>query len=146
MSSERPPILMQRRGAFLVPQAPIDGEMLEAFPAGKTLKVKVTQPRNVKAHRLYFAMLRLVADNLSVPVTTAALHEWVKLKTGVTAAIPLKSGNVDLVPGSIAFDQMDDDEFRSFLESAKTLIVEHLIPGLSKPALEAEARAMLGEP
>ena len=145
MSKERPPILMQRRGAFLVPQAPIDGEMLEAFPAGKPLKVVVTQPRNIKPHRLYFAMLKLVADNMQGPATKEALHEWIKLKTGVSVAIPLRSGKVDLVPGSIAFDKMNDDEFRVFLEAAKTLIVEHLIPGLSKPALEAEARAMLGE-
>lgn len=145
MSKERAPIIMQRRGAFLVPQAPIDGEMLEAFPAGKPLKVAVTQPRSIKAHRLYFAMLKLVADNLDGPATKEALHEWVKLRTGVSVAIPLKSGKVDIVPGSIAFDKMSEDEFRVFLEAAKTLIVEHLIPGMSKPALEHEARVMLGE-
>lgn len=145
MSKERPPIFVQRRGAFLVPQAPIDGELLEAFPAGKPLRVAITQPRSVPQMRLYWSMLRLVADNLDSEVTTEALHSWIKMRCGVTAAIPLRSGQVEYVPGSIAFDKMDQDQFGRFFDRATELLVEHVIPGLSKPHLEAEARAMLGE-
>lgn len=145
MSKERPPIFVQRRGAFLVPQAPIDGELLEAYPAGKPLRVAVTQPRSVPQLRLYWSMLRLVADNMESEVTTEALHNWVKMRCGVSAAIPLRSGAVDYVPGSVAFDKMDQDTFARFFDRAVTLIVEHLIPGLGKSELEREARIMLGE-
>lgn len=144
MSKERPPIFMQRRGSFLAPAAPMDGEALEAFPTGKNLRVAITQPRSIKQHRLYFAMLNLVAENMATEVTSDALHEWVKLRCGVSVAIPLKSGAVDLVAGSIAFDKMDQDQFNRFFERAATLIVTHLIPGLGKPALIREANLMLG--
>lgn len=146
MAKERAPIFMQRRGVFLQPEAPIDGEMLERYPANKRLKVVLTQPRSVPHLRLYWSMLRLVVDNLDTPVTTEALHEWVKLRAGVSVAIPLRNGQVDHVPGSVAFDKMDQHEFNAFFDRAMGLIVEHLIPGLSKGALEAEARAMLGWP
>lgn len=145
MSRERPPIFMQRRGSFLVPQAPIDGELLDAYPAGRALRVAVTQPRSVPQLRLYWSMLRLVADNMSAEVTTEALHNWIKMRCGVSAAIPLKSGKVDFVPGSVAFDKMDQEAFGRFFDRAMDLVVEHLIPGLGKPALEREARLMLGE-
>jgi hypothetical protein len=133
-----------RRGTFLVPEAPIDGELIEAFPAGKPLRLSITQPRSIPQMRLYWSMLRLVADNLDSTVTTEALHNWIKMRCGVSAAIPLRNGETDYVPGSIAFDKMDQDQFQAFMDRALDLIVGHLIPGLAKPTLEAEARAMLG--
>lgn len=144
MGKERPPIMMIRRGTFLVPAAPIDGELIEAFPAGKALRVAVTPPRSVPQLRLYWSMLRLVADNLDSAVTTEALHNWIKMRCGIAAAIPLRNGETDYVPGSIAFDKMDQDQFQAFMDRALDLVLGQLIPGLSKPALEAEARAMLG--
>lgn len=146
MSKDRPPIFMVRRGSFLQPETPLDGELLAEYPAAKRLRVALTQPRSNPHLRLYWSMLRLVVDNLDTPVTTEALHEWVKLKCGVSVAIPLRSGAVDHVPGSVAFDKMDQDQFNRFFDRAMGLIVEHLIPGLSKGRLESEARAMLGWP
>ena len=146
MAKERPPIFMVRRGTFLMPESPIDGDLIEQYPAMKRLRVSLTQPRSVPHLRLYFAVLKLVAANMETTVTPEALHEWVKVKCGVSVMIPLRSGAVDVVPGSIAFDKMDQDQFNRFFDSAMGLIVEHLIPGLSRRALEAEARAMLGWP
>ncbi len=144
MARERSPIFMQRRGSFLVPDAPIDGEMLDAFPTRKKLRVAITQPRSIPQLRLYWSMLHLVADNMSTEITSEALHEWIKMRCGVSVAIPLRNGQVDHVPGSIAFDKMDQDQFGRFFERAATLIVTHLIPGLGKPALIREANLMLG--
>ena len=138
-------ILMARRGPYLAPWGPMDASAVEVLPRGKPLKVKVTRARSVPQHRLYFAMLNLVADNMDTPVTADALHEWVKLRCGVSVMIPLRSGKIDTVPGSIAFDKMEQPEFQAFFDKAKALIVEHLIPGLGGAALEREARLMLGE-
>lgn len=145
MSKERPPIFVQRRGSFLVPQAPIDSELLDGFPSGKPLRVAITQPRSVPQLRLYWSMLRLVADNMETEVTTEALHGWIKMRCGVSVAIPLRSGAVDQVPGSVAFDKMDQEAFGRFFDRAMDLVVEHLIPGLGKADLSREARLMLGE-
>jgi hypothetical protein len=143
--SEKPPIRMMRRGTFLVPAAPMDGDRLAELPTGKALNVRVTQPRSIGQHRLYWSMLTLVCENLDQPITPDDLHEWVKVKLGVTVAVKQRNGQTVYVPGSIAFDKMEQGEFRSFFDRAKALLVDQIIPGLSNEALEREARALLGE-
>lgn len=144
--TERPALLMERKGSFLIAHAPFDSELLAEYPQHTPFKVDIKRARRSLQHnRLYFSMLKLVTENLDQPVTKEALHEWIKLRTGVTAAIPLKSGKVDIVAGSTAFDSMDQAAFNAFFEQAVALILEHIIPGLGAPELEREARLMLGE-
>lgn len=144
--SDRPPIFVQRRGEFLMPQAPIDGDRIRELPAGKPLKLAVTQPRRSSPqNRLYWSLLGVVCANLDQDVEPEALHTWLKIKMGVTTPLILRTGEVVDVPGSIAFDKMDHGPFTTYFDKVKALIVEHLIPNLNSAALEAEARAMLGE-
>ena len=143
--SERPAIQMMRRGSFLVPLAPTDSNGLDAYPAHKPLKVKITQPRSLQQHRLYWSMLDLVAENLDQDVTGNDLHEWMKLKLGLCNAVRQRNGDTVMVTQSIAFDKMDQAEFRRFFDRAKVLLITHIILGLNSEALEREARMMLGE-
>jgi hypothetical protein len=144
--SERPPILVQRRGEFLVPCGPTDGERIRDLPAGKALRIEVRQPRRSNPQlRLYWAMLSLVCDNLAEPLPVEALHAWIKMRLGYVNEIKLRTGEIVQVPGSIAFDKMDHATFTGFMTAAKELIVHKIIPGLNSAALEREAREMLGE-
>jgi len=146
MVSERPPIRCQRRGFFLIPVAPMDSDALARFPSGKDLSVRVTQARSVPQHRLYWSMLTLVADNLDQPINAEALHEWIKDKLDYVDLVRQRNGTTVRVTRSIAFDKMQQPEFREFFDKAVTMLIEHIIPGLDSEALEREARAMLGEP
>lgn len=144
MTDERPPILMFRRGTFLMPVSPADCAYVQDYPAGKQLRVRITQPRNVKANRLYWAMLQLVRDNLDNPPSIESLHAAVKMRLGYTVPIKTRLGIIE-VPGSIAFDKMDEATFRDFLERFKDFIRAEVIPGLHSDAFEREALEMLGE-
>jgi len=142
----RPPIMMVRRGDFLQPLAALDSEEIRAYPAGKPLKVTLAQPRRSNPQlRLYWAMLRLVADNMDQEVTPAALHEYFKLKLGMVEAIRLRSGETQLVTKSAAFDAMEHSEFTAFFAGVKRLVTEQLIPRSNSAAFEREAMAMIGE-
>ena len=143
--SDRPPILMQRRGAFLAPYAAADGEAIERFPGQKVLKVRVSQPRSLPQHRLYFGLLDKVAENLDQDVTGDDLHEWVKLKLGYVTPIRLRTGEIVEVPKSIAFDKMPQDEFQRFFNDAKTLVIEGFLPRINRAALDREVREMVGQ-
>ena len=143
--TERPDLYMFRRGNFLFPCGPLDSEGLERFPKGSRLKVKITQPRSIGLHRLYWAALQLVRDNMDDPPSLDALHAAVKVRLGYVTPIKFKSGEVVQIPGSIAFDQMDEAEFRQFFERFKDLVRTKLIPGIGKQAFEAAALEMLGE-
>lgn len=144
--SEKPAIMAMRRGEFLMPLAPIDGERIRDLPAGKPLKVTVTQPRRSNPQlRLYWSLLGLVCKNLDQDIEPEHLHDWLKLKLGLTAPIRKRNGEIDYVPRSIAFDKMAHGEFTAYFDRVKALISEQLIPGINSQALEREARAMLGE-
>lgn len=144
MPSERPAIEMVRRGAFLTPASPIDAEALESFPQGKRLKVRITQPRNVQQHRLYWAALQLVRDNMDDPPPLEKLHEGVKIKLGYYSTMTFKDGTTVVVADSIAFDKMDQSAFREFFDAFVDLVHTAIIPGVGKEAFENEARLMLG--
>jgi hypothetical protein len=144
--SDKPPILVQRRGEFLLPHSPMDGERIRELPAGKALKAVVTQPRRSNPQlRLYWSMLGLVAANLDQDIEAEALHDWLKLKLGLVTYIRQRNGKAVAVPKSVAFDKMEHPEFTAYFDKVKLLLIEHLIPGLNSQALEREARAMLGE-
>lgn len=119
---------------------------IRALPSNMPIKVTLTRARSLPQHRLYFAMLELVVDNLSIETTKDTLHGWVKLHCGVVELVPLKNGEVDQVPGSIAFDKMDQGEFNTFFERAAVLLCERIIPGLGKADLIRQAHEMLGWP
>lgn len=146
MASERPPIMMVRRGDQLHPLSPFDGESLRAYPASKPLRVEPKMPRRSSPqNRLYWSLLRLVCENLDSDVKPKTLHVWLKGKLGVVEAVPLRNGGVDYVPSSTAFDEMDHGEFTEYFAKVKALLCDQIIPGLNSDVLEREARAMLGE-
>ena len=142
MAKESAPILLKRAGRFLVPADAMTERFIETLPQGKTLRARdITQPRSRPRMRLYWALVHLVSENLT-DVPSEALHEWLKMRLGIVVAIPLKSGKTDLVPGSIAFDKMPQDEFERFFAGFLKLLNERIFPGMGE-AFEAEGRAML---
>lgn len=144
--SEKPPILVQRRGDFLVPQAPFDGERIRDLPAGKALRIEVRQPRRSNPQlRLYWSLLGIVCDNLDQNIKPEALHEWLKMRLGYVIEFKLRSGEIVQVPASIAFDKMEHAEFTAYFDAVKALLVQHIIPGVNSETLVREAAAMLGE-
>lgn len=137
-------LILKRYGPALYAADGLAEADLRELPANVELKATLTRPRSLPQHRLYFAMLQKVCDNLERPVSRETLHEWIKLRCGVVELVPLKSGEVEEVAGSVAFDQMDQIAFNAFFERAAELLCEHIIAGMDKPALLAEAREMLG--
>lgn len=143
--TESPSILVVRRSGFLQAASPLDEELIRALPAGKPLKLKVTQPRrSVPQHRLYWAFLTLVAENLDQEVKAEVLHEWMKIRCGITKEIRLRSGEIVTLPGSTAFDKMEHAAFTVYFQQVKDLVVNHLIPRADCEAFEREALAMVG--
>jgi hypothetical protein len=146
MTDERPPIMVQRRGDFLIPEAPLDGEAIRELPAGKALAITVRRPRrSSRQNRLYRGLLQIVCENLDQDISPDDLHEWMKVKLGLVTPVRQRNGEVTFVAKSVAFDKMEHAEFTAYFDRVKRLITEHLIPGLNSEALEREARAMLGE-
>jgi hypothetical protein len=141
--AERPPIMMARVGDNLVPLDDLARQEVAAFPARKPIKVRASQPRSIPRHRLYWAALELVRENMDNPPTTEILHKAVKIRLGYSHLIAFKDGSQAIVDGSVAFDKMTDAEHAEFFERFADLVETTLIPGIDREAFTQEARAML---
>jgi hypothetical protein len=135
-------ILVCRHGSNLVPADPMAAEDIERLSPSKALMVEVKQPRSLPQHRLLFALLRKVTDNMD-GVTENALLSWLKVKLGYIEHMPLGFGRSYAAPASISFAAMSQPDFREFFDRAVDLICAEVIPGLDKPALLREVNKML---
>jgi hypothetical protein len=139
------PLLMYRRGATLHPADDLAAEDVRKLKADKPILVECRHPRSLQHHRLFFAMLRKVAQSTPTPLSEHALLSWIKVETGHVDVLPLGFGQTYMAPASIAFDKMDQAEFREFFDRAVQLICERVVPSLDSHAA-AELLAMLDEP
>ena len=131
---------------------PIDenGEMVvQKMGQGEVVEVEMRRPRNLRHHRLYWALVSLVWQQLDHAVypTTEDLHTEIKIATGHydkrCISIDGKWYTV-LTPKSIAFHAMDQEAFSAFYERVCDWMVENILPGVEKLELQREIEEMTG--
>lgn len=119
-------------------------EDLNALPRGPKLLCDVRKPRSVQHHRLFFAMVRKIAQATPTPLNEEALRDYITVKAGHVNTIPLAFGKVYQAPASIAFDKMDQGEFAKFFDQAVAIILTDICPALP-PAFADEFLALLNK-
>lgn len=146
-------------GAALIPQSKAALIVMEGLPRGAALKVEVTQPRNSKRHRLFWAFATYVAKALndgpapSLKAWTAEdVVDMLKLATGHVelCALPPKEAKrfgTPLVarPKSISFANMDGDAFSKFMIAAFTYVRDVLCPWIEASEHSSEINTILRE-
>lgn len=141
-------VLLERIGRGLYPVDGVAEEEVRQLPAHVELRADVVQPtrRSLPQLRLYWAVLQLVAERMNnagrAPIDKRTLHQWVKLKCGYVDDIVLRTGEIVEVPGSVALDRMDQDEFNRFFEKAMAAITAALTQ-VGRAELAAQAEALL---
>ena len=137
--SERPGLFMRRTLAGLVPADEASSEQLRLVVIGDVVDVKIRRQRNVGQHRLYWAMCNLVSINHESLADAESVHQCLKLLTGLTDKVAIRTtGEILLVPRSIAFSKMDADAWDDYLRRAKDAVCEHLLPGVGLVELQEE--------
>lgn len=121
-------------------------EALRKLGYGEIVFVEVKRPRNVKHHRMYWALLTLVHENMDGDryPTVEDLHAAVKIAAGLRTRIELPNGEVGFVPGSIAFHKMDQTAFSTFYDRVCDLIAKHFMPGVTSAELKREVSGLIG--
>ena len=115
-----------------------------------TYKAKVTRGRNLKFHRKYFALLDVIMDNLpeeleaKFPTIDRLLWEM-KLQTGKFDVHISLGGTETVIPHSISFAKMDQDEFEKFYEGTIQVAVKHIIKGIDEQELRQAAMTEIME-
>jgi hypothetical protein len=94
-------------------------DLLRKIKMGKVVKCDVSQPRNIKHHRKFFALLHTVWSAAGDWPTVDDLLVELKIKLGITHDVIIReSGEVVKIVGSISFAAMDQAAFDAFYESA----------------------------
>ena len=112
----------------LVPLYDSDLENKQRLKMGQVYLVKVSKPRNIKFHKKFFALLRLVFDNLpeSIQKQTGInsvddLLLCLKYELGYCEEVTI-NGSTFVKTKSISFASMDEVEFEKFFDKCLQVI------------------------
>lgn len=111
---------------------------------GDVIEVDVVRPRSQQFHKLFFALLKIVSDNID-NCSVDNLLDVIKLGTGHTKIVELPDGGFYTIPKSISFSAMDEAEFSMFFTKAVDFIIKELVP-VDREALLHEVYEIAGLP
>jgi Protein of unknown function (DUF1367) len=139
-------IMMTKHGNVLMPYSAVGVDEFDALPSGSTVKVQITQPRNIRHHNMWFALLQATFDAQDYFKTLDELHDEIKIAMGYFVTYRRLDGSIYPHPKSIAFSKMDNLAFRIFFDRAVELIINRILPLCSQDDLEERIYTILGEP
>ena len=110
---------------------------LDTMKPGSMLRAEFASMRNVDHHRKLFALINLVTENSEIYDTTAKALVGIKLATGYfdLVADPT-TGEITKIPGSIAFENMPQEDFEVFYQRAIDGILHHILPHIERSQAE----------
>lgn len=125
---------------------PVDdvGREYLARKHGKTVRVTVSEPRNIKQLRLYWALIHLVFPNQSTWLTPEDLSDAIKCAVGHCEQTTLKDGRIMVRPKSISFSKADQSQWEAFFDAVVRLVITKVIPGTKEDDLRRELEEMVG--
>ena len=116
-----------------------DGRSFIARKQGKTLRCKVTEPRNFAHRAKFFVMVDIMVDNSTY--SKKQIVNLIKLGIGHVDLCETPSG-IERWPASISFEEMTDIEFNDFYNRAVNWVLSTLIP-MGRDQLDAEVTERL---
>jgi hypothetical protein len=127
---------------------PDDSSMIAGIKNGEAVWVEIKRPRNIKHHRLYWGLIAKVHENISHEryPTTAFLSDVIKVAVGECKPFEMADGSIAMIPGSIAFSKMSQDDFSRFFNRVCDVVCTRILPGLEAGQLKNEISQMVGIP
>ena len=112
---------------------------------GDIIEVDVVRPRSQSFHKLFFAMLKIVSDNMD-NCSVDNLLDIIKIGIGHTKIIKMPDGRLYAIPMSISFSSLDQDAFAEIFTKAGDYVIQEILPGIDRDALTYEIYEMAGVP
>ena len=94
----------------ILPEYSSDYDQLKKLKKDETYVIEIKQPRNLRFHRKFFALLNLAFDNQDTFNNIEHLREWCIMKSGYYVRVATPEGEF-FRPKSISFAKMDETEF-----------------------------------
>ncbi len=146
-------MLLRTAGNAFAPADPQSLEAAQGIKIGSTVKATVTQPRNIKFHRKFFALLNLGFEHWNPPQqewkgikaekSFKIYREQVTILAGYRDATFNLDGSVKVTAQSISFAKMDDLKFQDLYKAVFSVIWKKIISQCDGWS-EAEMQRVLG--
>lgn len=104
-------------------------EELRKIPHRHTVAMRVLRPRSHEQLALYWRCLERVVEATGKFRSPQELHLALKIACGRVETVRLVDGRHVLVPDSVAFDQMSQDDFQAYFNDAMRIVESELIGG-----------------
>lgn len=124
-------VLMQRRVGTLIPAEPKANKLLDRIPAGERIAVRILRGRSALQNRMYWQVLERVVEATGRWRTADELHAALKVATGHIETIELINGRRVLVPDSIRFEHMSQDEAQVYYDAAYRILCDEIFNGIT---------------
>ncbi len=135
-------VIMRRTKDGLVPVGPEGQAILDRLKLGDRVLVKMHRPRSIEQSRLFWAFLTKVAEATEFD-SPERLLTHLKVALGRYDLERLPDGRPGIVPHSISFASMSQDDFHKFFDESVKLICSEMLPGVESADLIAEIHGML---
>jgi hypothetical protein len=139
-------LIMRRDKAAPQRLEPVDemsAEELACVPFGVDMLVTLKVPRNVRQHRLAWALAQKLSEMTDFLPDRETAMTWLKLKAHHATVVT--DGKVTAyIPKSIAFHNLSGMAFTRLFNRMVYVVTTEIIPGLSEERLRDELLAMVG--
>jgi hypothetical protein len=123
--------IVTRKGSALVPVSQADEEIICGLSVGKEIEVTFKHRRIPAQLRAYWWFLSYVVEATDAYPTAEHLHDALKFALGYTRQMVTLSGEIVIVPDSVALSAMDGLEFTEYFKRVQRLIAERF--GIAMP-------------
>lgn len=108
-------------GCRLIPAYDSDMEFIKKLPKNVPLEIKINKSRNLKFHKKFFALIKLVHENQEKIENIEHLRKYITIKAGYYDEVNTGKGMM-ILPKSIKFSKMDNIEFSKLYDNCLSVI------------------------
>ena len=124
---------------------PIDDEnirRLKGIEEGEIVKAEYTKKRNIKFHKKYFALIKMMWENDSLDLTIERYRKEIEMAAGYFESYIGIEGKIVKEPRSISFNKMQEDEFEVLFQDILQIACMRL--GVDSGVITEELKYKLG--
>ncbi len=120
-------------------------DAMKGYRIGDVYRADIVKPRNLKNHRRWWALCTIIYQNTEAYGSTEQVSDHLKILSGHCNSVSSEAtGQVYLLPKSIAFSSLDELEFQDVFDRAAKAVCEHIIPGINDYDLQGEVLKLVG--
>ena len=138
----------------LIPADEISTEIMDDIQVNTEYKAELTRPRNLKFHRLFFALVKVAFDAWDMPKNT---YQGVKIEknldrfrkdllimAGYGYPVVNIKGDVRFEAQSMSFGSMDQDEFETLYSRVIDVILGKVLTHYTRDDIDDQVNRILG--